>query len=56
MQDNYWQGCIVAVANSKEEAYELMKDQYNFDEKSKPEDLDEFEIVPGLVLTCLGDI
>lgn len=56
MQDNHWEGCIVVVANSKEEAYEMMKKEYNFDSNSKPEDLDEYEICHGLVLACWGAI
>lgn len=54
-KDCGWRGSILVVAESKESAFEMMKDTYNFDRNSKPEDLEEIEIAPGVIWVDLGD-
>lgn len=56
VQENGWTGCIVVIANSRQEALEMMSDELNFDNRCKPEDLLEFEIQHGWKYCNLGDM
>ena len=51
-QDNGYRGAIFVVANSQEEALELMKDDSELNPKMVP--LDEYEIEVGVVFGASG--
>lgn len=52
IQDCGWRGSIIVIANSKEEARELMKDAYNYEPDNS---IEEEEIRHGFVYVDLGD-
>lgn len=52
IQDCSWRGSIIVIANSQEEARELMKDAYNYEPDN---DIEEDEIRHGFVYVNLGD-
>lgn len=53
-QSNGWRGSVIVVADSKEEAIKMMKKEKVFDEETE-EEIEEYEIVPGLILVDYGD-
>jgi len=55
VKDYGWRGSTVVIAESREEAVEMMRGTYNFDKDLKAEDLEEYEITPGVVWEDLGD-
>lgn len=48
-----WQGSIVVIANSKDEAIKLMENQPNYDIKNI---IEESEIKKGWLFSNLGDL
>lgn len=55
IKDYGWRGSTIVVAESREDALEMMRGTYNFDADLKAEDLEENEIVSGVVWEDLGD-
>ena len=53
-QDNGWRGSVVVIADSKEEAIKMMKKKKVFDYETE-EEIEEYEIVSGLILVDYGD-
>jgi hypothetical protein len=52
-QDLGYRGAIFVIANSQEEAIELLKDDPEFNPKYLP--LDEYDIKLGEKFGCMGD-
>jgi hypothetical protein len=52
IQDCGVYGCIVAVAESEEDAREMMSDEHNYDEKRS---VMGYVVSPGHIHTNLGD-
>lgn len=52
-QDHRWAGCIVVVAESEEEARDLMQDYHNYDAATP---IEEHEIKKGFVFWNYGDM
>ncbi len=52
-----WAGMIAVVANSKEEAITLMRGNHpDANDDLNKEQIEERDIVPGLVISNLGDL
>lgn len=51
--DCSWMGCIIVVADTEENAREMMKTEHNYDPKR---DIDKHEIVKGFQYSNYGDM
>jgi hypothetical protein len=52
IQNHCWAGVLVAIADTEEEAREIMKDEYTYSPKQK---LEIKEIQKGMVVANYGD-
>lgn len=52
VQDHGVYGCIVVLAENKEQARKFMEGEYNYD---KNEPVEEMELEPGVIHVNLGD-
>lgn len=53
--DMGWRGAIAVVASSKEEAFEIAKEEAAYCLPASAEEFEEHEIAKGIVVNCAGD-